>query len=131
MAEKLQKLFESRLSTVHYFLAILILGVLFYITTTILFLYDNILGNILYSFIFLFFYLLSLPLTIRRLHDFGWPGILAVIGLGIGFYPNLISIIFYLILIIVSGAKNKNKYGEKPPKETKFIDAILNRNKTN
>lgn len=127
MAEKFQKLSEGRLSTAHYFLAILILGILFYITINILFLYNNTLGNILYSFIFLFFYLLSLPLTIRRLHDLGWSGILAIVGLGIGFYLNLISIFFYLILIIISGTKNKNKYGEKPSKDIKFIDAILNR----
>lgn len=75
------------------------------------------------------FSVLTLPLAVRRLHDIELPGYLAPIGWlsflgGIGI---VVAVIFNLFLLFKKGREESNKYGEMPKSETKFTDAILNK----
>ncbi|HRN70521.1 MAG TPA: DUF805 domain-containing protein [Candidatus Woesebacteria bacterium] len=76
-------------------------------------------------YISIFFSLLTLPITFKRLHDLGLPGYLAPIGLGsyFGGYFLLFGSIFNLYLIFKKGETVKNKYG--PPDDRGFIKAIF------
>ncbi len=75
------------------------------------------------------FTLLTLPISVRRLHDIGLPGYLAPIGwssyLGGGLIA--VSVIFNLFLYFKGGDNKPNEYGNKPKSGIKFIDAILNK----
>lgn len=53
--------------------------------------------------------LLLLPSQIKRLHDIGWSGWIILLGIIPG-----INLILGLGLLIFSGTKGPNKYGEDP-----------------
>lgn len=112
------KLFEGRLGRLHYFLGnLIILGVGMLIMIIYL--------NVYLSF---FFSLLTLPLTVRRLHDINLSGFLAPIG-WLSYFKGgfiVVAAIFNLFLLFKKGSKGVNDYGEAPKPGLKFIDAILN-----
>ena len=119
MSEILHGLFKGRLGRLHYFLGTLvILGS----AALILYLYPNVYIDTLFT-------ILTVPITVRRLHDIGFPGFWAIGGyLGyLGGAFILITIVFNLCLYIIPGSREANNYGEPPKPGLKFIDAILNK----
>ncbi len=61
----------------------------------------------------------------RRLHDLGksgWYSLLCLVP-----YINLIVLIY---LLLKNGQENTNRFGEVPSKETKLLDALLNKAST-
>ena len=113
------KLFEGRLSRLHYFLGnLIILGV----GTLVVIIYPNV-------YLSFFFTVLTLPLTVRRLHDIDLPSFLAPIG-WLSYFKGgfiVIAVIFNVFLLFKKGSKEVNKYGEAPKPGLKFRDAILNK----
>ncbi len=52
----------------------------------------------------------ALPLIVKRLHDFGQPGILAIVYIGVSFIP-IINLIAGLAMILIPGTSGANEYG--------------------
>ena len=115
------KLFEGRLGRLHYFLGnLIILGV----GTLIVIIYPN-------EYLSFLFTVLTLPLTVRRLHDIDLPDYLAPIG-WLSYFKGsfgfiVVAIIFNLFLLFKKGSKEVNKYGEAPKPGLKFVDAVFNK----
>ncbi len=53
----------------------------------------------------------SFAITVKRLHDLGWPGLLAVLLM----FPGIGFIAFFL-LGLMNGEAGPNKYGPEPPR---------------
>ena len=116
------------LAWLFYFLILLAYPILIAITAMIL-PPKSLILNIFTTAAFIIFIAIWLVLTLylaglnaRRLHDIGlnelW--ILCILIPFIGYLRPI-------ILLIYRGDKNKNRYGEVPPKNIKFLDDILNR----
>ncbi|MDO8664375.1 MAG: DUF805 domain-containing protein [Candidatus Liptonbacteria bacterium] len=75
------------------------------------------------------YYVSLLSLLVRRLHDIGHSGWLALAFLGPVLAPNLLTIFILILLALffVPGEERANKYGERPIKGIKFFDAVFNR----
>lgn len=71
-------------------------------------------------YLFLLYYLCP---HIRRFHDLGQSGWLAIFSL-----VPIINFIVFLILLFSRGDKSKNKYGYPVRKSASVIDVLLNRN---
>ena len=116
--EKFKQLFQGRLSRLPYFLGSLTVTV---VGMLVFLLYPSQLLALSVS-------LLTLPITVRRLHDINYSGYFAPIG-WLGFFGGTgvwMAVAFNLYLLLQKGTGGSNKYGEVP-KERNFIDAILNR----
>lgn len=148
----MKKLFEGRLGIFHYFWGLFAIGIVGLAVSSIIsiifrdiaVLYHEYNYFILYSIFFLFY----LNLSTRRLHDIGLSGYLALIlilqyvveimtifipsspALFIMSFLGYPSFILFLVLIFKKGTDGPNKYGEKLPKDIRFIDAILNKTNT-
>ncbi len=84
----------------------------------------------LLSILMLVCFVLSLPLTIRRIHDMGYSGWLILFSFALpilGVIGALIGIILVLYLLFRPGVKETNKYGPPGVKDRRFVDAIFNR----
>lgn len=75
---------------------------------------------ILISLIFAIF--LSIALSIRRLHDFGYSGLWILVC-----YIPYIGIIPALFILFAKGDVGDNRFGPSPLKNKKFIEDIFNR----
>ncbi|MBL4646131.1 MAG: DUF805 domain-containing protein [Rhizobiales bacterium] len=53
----------------------------------------------------------SFTISVKRLHDMGWPGLLAVMLM----FP-VIGFIAFFMLGLMNGEKGTNKYGLEPPR---------------
>ena len=111
----LKKLFAGRVGRLQYF----------YITSIILGLGTAIMMVNQNTFLSLLISLLTIPITVKRLHDVGLPGFLAPIGLlsYLGGYSIIAGAIFNLYLIFKKGDKEENKYGT--PYRGNLINAVL------
>ena len=75
------------------------------------------------------FTVLTLPITVRRLHDINLSGYLAPIG-WLSYFKGIfiiVAVFFNLFLLFKKGDKEANQYGDTPKPGRKFINAILNR----
>jgi uncharacterized membrane protein YhaH (DUF805 family) len=75
---------------------------------------------ILFYALWLVLIILSLSVTIRRLHDLNSSGWLYFLG----FVP-LVNIFLLIVLFLIKGTPGENKYG-LPPVKRKFIHTLLN-----
>jgi len=64
---------------------------------------------------------LSWALHVRRFHDLGLSGYYVFL-----FFIPLANLIIF-VLFIKKGEENSNQFGEKPPKEIIFFDAVFNK----
>jgi len=113
---------EGRIGRKNYFLG----SMLFLIPTLLVgYLYPN--ANILFLLT-----ALTIPLTVRRLHDLNLPGHLWVVSYLSIINTDLIlvSSIFNILLYIIKGEKVANKYGDIPNNKSLFED-LLNKKDTN
>lgn len=88
------------------------------------FLMDVVWLGLIFSIFNLFLVAVSLSVVVSRLHDFnrtGWWALLI-------FIP-IVKSIFTIMLLLVPGNKNKNKYGEVPCKYDIFIAKERERSK--
>lgn len=117
--ENFKKLFEGRLGRLHYLLGnLIILGV----GTLVMIIYPN-------EYLSFVFTALTLPITVRRLHDINLSGYLTPIG-WLSYFRGIfivVAVFFNLFLFFKKGDKETNQYGDTPMSGRKFIDAILNR----
>lgn len=156
--QSLKRLFEGRLSRNHFFLGSIGAGIIFGFITSVslMFLMARLLNSavdLIPFFIFAFICWLPMllavsSLALRRLHDMNIDGRYFVIftvpyfisivigGKYNGDYANILFtalmyllLIEWLFLVLLPGTEGSNKYGPKTNKDTKFLDAILNRQK--
>lgn len=71
-------------------------------------------GLITYIFVWIGFILYFICQSVRRLHDFNFPGWIYFISLILfaGEIGTIIFLLFHLALILIPGTKGPNKYGE-------------------
>ena len=147
----MKKIFEGRLGIFHYFWGLFVIGITaLAISLIISIIFKDIVVLYKYNYFILYsiFFLFLLNLSARRLHDIGLSGYLALIfilqyvveimAIFIPSSPALFiisflgypSLILFLVLIFKKGIDGPNRYGEKLPKDIKFINVILNRTNT-
>ena len=134
MKNAIKRILQGRLARKHYFLAHI------YILIPIAFI-GGAIGSALSlnSFeigIFIgsvFFPIIIIPITVRRLHDLGLSGWILPVFFLVPYIGNnfslqiLVGLLFSCYLFFYSGKQEVNKYGTPEEKGCKFWDAILNR----
>jgi uncharacterized membrane protein YhaH (DUF805 family) len=143
-------LFAGRLDRKSYFIGnglalAMLLGAVLIIVVPIAIL-DLLINNNRQSDVFSAFYLLAvipggmwyfffMILMVRRLHDLGYPGLIAVILFTLIeafgrimdlWILNLLGILFIGLLCVLPGQRIRNKFGNKPPR--RFQLAVLKPN---
>ena len=131
----MSKLYGGRIARMNYFLGSLFVAfswlLLLIVIITLMHIAAVILGLIdLFATIFLFIYFLlvlvglffSFSLAVRRSHDLGQSGWMALL-----MFVPVANIIYTLCLLFVKGNNNANQFGPTPTKGIGFIDDLLNR----
>lgn len=87
-------------------------------------------GSVLLLLIYLFMVIMNVVFAIRRLHDMnasGWWALILlaqfILSLVLRPVGILIGLVFFLVLLIVPGTADENRYGPMPPANTGWVTA--------
>ncbi|MFZ1627245.1 MAG: DUF805 domain-containing protein [Candidatus Moraniibacteriota bacterium] len=124
-----RRIFQGRLSRKPFFLAnlVVIVGLSILGAAMVSSLGEEELTNLM-AFLGLLLLLITYPITVRRLHDTGNSGWVALIATII--FPlsgGILTLIYSLYLFIWPGKSEPNKYGPPEVGNRRFLDAIFNR----
>lgn len=124
-----RRLFQGRLSRKPFFLANLVVMVgLSIVGATVVPLLNEEELMSLVAFLGLLLLLITYPITVRRLHDTGNSGWVALIATIV--FPlsgGILTVFYSLYLFLWPGKSEPNKYGPPEVENRGFLNAILNK----
>lgn len=113
---------NGRIGRVRYLgwsMALMLLAMLAYGLATGIMMLSPIVGGILMIPVVIGMLVVSVQIGVQRLHDIGWSGWLWLINL-----VPLVGSVFALLMLVVPGTSDANRYGPPPPPNSKGVIAM-------